>query len=55
DGHELMQELNLTAGPVIGQLLEALRENQAAGIIQTKAQALAFVREEYAKESRGKL
>lgn len=55
DGHELMQELNLTAGPVIGQLLEALRENQAAGIIQTKAQALAFIREEYAKESRGKL
>jgi poly(A) polymerase len=45
DGRELMQELNLTPGARIGQLLEAIRENQAAGKIETREQALAFARE----------
>lgn len=49
DGRELMQELNLAPGPRIGQLLEAIRENQAAGRIKTREQALAFAREEAEK------
>lgn len=45
DGYELMKELNLTPGPVVGQLLEAIRENQAAGKILAREDALAFARE----------
>jgi len=46
DGNDLMKELSLFPGPQIGALLEAIRENQAAGKIETKEQALAFAREE---------
>lgn len=49
DGNELMKELNLKPGRMIGQLLESIRENQAAGKITEKEQALAFAREEAAK------
>jgi hypothetical protein len=49
DGNELMKELNLKPGRIIGQLLESIRENQAAGKITEKDQALAFAREEAAK------
>ncbi len=45
DGRDLMKELNLAPGAQIGQLLEAIRENQAAGKIETREQALAFARE----------
>lgn len=51
DGNELMKELNLKPGRIIGQLLEAIRENQAAGKITEKEQALAFAREELAKSA----
>ncbi len=53
DGHELMLELDLPAGPRVGQLLEAIRENQAAGKIVNKEQALAFAREAGSKEIKG--
>ena len=49
DGHELMKELGLKPGPAVGQLLESIRENQAAGKIENREQALAFAREELAK------
>jgi tRNA nucleotidyltransferase/poly(A) polymerase len=49
DGRDLMKELNLEPGARIGQLLEAIRENQAAGRIETREQALALAREEMAK------
>ncbi len=49
DGHDLMKELNLKPSPVIGQLLETIRENQAAGKIKNREQALLFAREEMAK------
>ncbi|MBM3180555.1 MAG: HD domain-containing protein [Chloroflexi bacterium] len=49
DGYELMKELNLRPGPVVGQLLESIRENQAAGKIENREQALLFAREELAK------
>lgn len=49
DGRDLMEELNLAPGAHIGQLLEAIRENQAAGKIATREQALTFAREFAAK------
>lgn len=44
DGNELMKELNLEAGRIVGQLLEAIREGQAAGEISTREEALALAR-----------
>ncbi len=49
NGNDLMNELQLKPGKLIGQLLEAIRENQAAGKITDREQALAFAREELAK------
>ena len=49
DGNELMKELNLQPGKIVGVLLESIRENQAAGKIVDKEQALVFAREELAK------
>jgi tRNA nucleotidyltransferase/poly(A) polymerase len=46
DGNDLMRELNLAPGRVIGQLLESIREGQATGKVQTKKQALEFAREQ---------
>jgi len=44
NGHELMRDLNLESGPAIGQLLEAIREEQAIGKIETREQAFTFAR-----------
>ncbi len=41
-GHDLMTALDLEAGPEIGRLIEALREAQAAGELQTREEALAL-------------
>jgi putative nucleotidyltransferase with HDIG domain len=51
DGNILIKELGIKPGPVVGQLLESIRENQAAGNIETIDQALAFAREELAKNN----
>ena len=51
DGTVLMKELQIQPGPLVGQLLESIRENQAAGKIETREQALAFAREELSKLS----
>ncbi|NWF63433.1 MAG: CCA tRNA nucleotidyltransferase [Chloroflexi bacterium] len=51
NGNELMQELDLKPGKTVGELLELIRENQAAGKITDREQALAFAREELAKGS----
>jgi len=51
DGNLLMKELGIKPSPVVGQLLESIRENQAAGKIETREQALAFAREELVKIS----
>ncbi|HQV93877.1 MAG TPA: DUF5678 domain-containing protein [Anaerolineales bacterium] len=42
DGNDLTKELNLDAGRIIGQLLEAIREEQAVGNIVTREQAIQF-------------
>ncbi|MEX2161612.1 MAG: HD domain-containing protein [Anaerolineales bacterium] len=44
NGDELMQELGLTPGPKVGEILEELREAQAAGEVRTRDEALAFAK-----------
>jgi tRNA nucleotidyltransferase/poly(A) polymerase len=45
DGNDLMRELNLQPGRLVGQLLEAIREGQAIGKIKTREEALDHARE----------
>src|SRR5215208_6826179 len=49
DGNDLMKELSLQPGRVIGQLLEAIREGQATGKIETREQAFEYA-QEYLKD-----
>lgn len=49
DGNELMSELGLEPGRIVGQLLEAIREGQATGRIENRAQAFEFAREQLKK------
>lgn len=44
DGNDLMRELNLKPGPLIGQLLAAIREAQATGQVMNKRQAYELAR-----------
>lgn len=46
DGNDLMRELNLQPGRLVGQLLEAIREGQAIGKIETREQAFEYAREQ---------
>ncbi|HCR70331.1 MAG TPA: hypothetical protein DIW23_02710 [Anaerolineae bacterium] len=50
DGNELMKELNIKPSRVLGELLEAIRENQAEGNIHTREEAINFAREELARK-----
>ena len=43
-GHDIMKEFQLSPGPLIGRLLEEVREAKAAGEITTREQALALAR-----------
>lgn len=42
NGHELMEVLDLSPGPEVGRLLEAIREGQATGEIRSREAALEF-------------
>jgi tRNA nucleotidyltransferase/poly(A) polymerase len=53
NGNELMQELGIKPGPQVGRILESIRENQAAGKIETREQAIAFAHEELTKDIKG--
>lgn len=53
DGNELMKELSLQPGRIIGQLLEAIREGQATGKITTREEAISFAREELRRAEAG--
>jgi tRNA nucleotidyltransferase/poly(A) polymerase len=46
DGTELMTELGLKPGRIVGQLLEAIREGQATGKVENREQALSLAREQ---------
>jgi poly(A) polymerase len=43
-GDELIAELKLKPGPVVGAMLSALAEAQVQGSVETRSQALDFVR-----------
>lgn len=45
NGNELMSEMRIKPGPIVGQLLEAIREGQATGNIYNREQALEFAQE----------
>jgi poly(A) polymerase len=45
NGHDIMAEFDLGAGPLIGRLLEGVHEARAEGRINTKEEALASVSE----------
>ncbi len=49
NGYDLMTALDLSPGPQVGELLEAIREAQAVGKIETREQAIAFAREKVAE------
>lgn len=49
DGDVLMAALGLEPGPLIGDLLEAVREAQASGEVETREAALALARERLAE------
>jgi putative nucleotidyltransferase with HDIG domain len=44
DGHDLMNELNLSPGPLIGKILQEIREAQATGLVTTQEEALDLAR-----------
>jgi hypothetical protein len=44
NGKDLMTEFDLKPGPQIGELLEAVREAQATGKVDTREAALNFTR-----------
>ncbi len=44
-GDDLQTEFNLTPGPIFKEILDALHEEQAAGIVLTRAEALDWVRQ----------
>lgn len=46
NGRELMRALGLPPGPLVGDLLEQIRQGQAAGTITTAEEALAFARQQ---------
>jgi tRNA nucleotidyltransferase/poly(A) polymerase len=49
DGDNLMAELGLEPGPMVGELLEVVREAQASGQVHTVEQALAAARSHLAR------
>ena len=44
DGHELMRELDLSPGPLVGDVLDHIREAQVSGSVRTKEEALDLAR-----------
>ena len=53
NGSDLMQSLDLQPGPLVGILLEEIREAQAAGQVTTRTEALDFARERLATNQEG--
>jgi len=52
DGHDLIDIFGLGPGPFLGELLEAVREAQAAGEVTTREEALEYARKQIrARES----
>ncbi len=49
DGHDLIDLLAMKPGPEIGEILEAVREAQAAGELSSREDALSFIRDYHAR------
>lgn len=45
DGHGLMRELKLSPGPLVGDVLDHIREAQACGTVRTRDEALVLARD----------
>jgi len=45
NGEDLIREFNLQPGPLIGKILQAIREAQVEGLVTDKPSALTFARE----------
>jgi len=43
DGNDVMEKFGISPGPELGELLEALREAQAAGEVSDRKQALDYI------------
>ena len=52
DGHDLINIFGMKPGPKIGELLEAMREAQAAGELKTREAALSYIRKRLVKEAK---
>ena len=46
DGHDIINVFGLNAGPLIGELLDMVRESQASGDLNSKEEALALIQSE---------
>ena len=53
DGTDLIEDLGLQPGPIVGELLEGLREARASGLIETRAEALDLARQLLAEKGQG--
>jgi tRNA nucleotidyltransferase/poly(A) polymerase len=49
NGHDLLEEFDLQPGPLIGELLELVREAQVSGEVSTRKQALALIQQRLAR------
>lgn len=52
DGHDLINIFGISPGPRIGQILELVREAQAAGEITNREEALTYIRQHRLNESK---
>ena len=52
DGHDLLNIFDLSPGPKVGELLEAVREAQASGELASREEALAYIRRQLVTEVR---
>jgi poly(A) polymerase len=53
NGHDLMEKFGLASGPLLGELLNMLREAQASGDINNREEALALAEKELNKQRCG--
>ena len=54
NGNDLIRFLDIPSGPLIGEILETIRENQAIGEIADRDAALKLARDLLAKQERGR-
>ncbi|MCF7894511.1 MAG: hypothetical protein K9L69_00005, partial [Candidatus Omnitrophica bacterium] len=54
DGYDLMKHFKIKRGPLIGQILNKIKELQVMGKISKKSEALAAAEKIYAKKAKKK-